>query len=247
MRRRRGGDRTRGPTFEGARACTRASTSWTLAAATLILLAYPSVGQESRTPQANPPPETKQPNPSPEPFSSALPTAEELRELVAYAEPVAARPHTVRLESFRGDTINGVYLVDSDLPTARHVAFGKDAQGFRYVWFSRRNPLRANLVALYQVDGRGLPDVLYWRQIDFDHKVARGREFRGPAAGGAAFHYSAGPPCGRSACGEDWRDLPLERLAVTGDFFEPLAALFQTAAQHGEPYLERPTASLPPR
>jgi hypothetical protein len=176
--------------------------------------------------------------------SSRLPTPEELSELVAPAESVAVSPYGVRLESFRGDTINGVFLVDSDLPSSRHVAFGKDARDFRYVWFSRKNPLRANVVAIYQVDGRGLPDVMYWRQIDFGAKAARAREFRAPAARGVSFEYASGPPCGRATCEPSWRSLPLERIAVEESFFEPLGRLFRSAARHGEPHLDRPVASL---
>jgi hypothetical protein len=175
---------------------------------------------------------------------SALPTPAELRALVAPAESVAVSPHGVRLESFRGDTINGIFLVDSDLPTSRHVAFGKDVRGYRYVWFSRKNPLRASVVAIYQVNGKGLPDVLYWRQVDFEAKVARAREFRAPAAAEISFEYSSGPPCGEPRCDEGWQDLPLERLRVDARFFEPMAKLFRAAAEHGESHLDRPVASL---
>jgi hypothetical protein len=176
---------------------------------------------------------------------SPLPTPEELRALVAPAESVAVSPHGVRLESFRGDTINGIFLVDSDLPTSRHVAFGKDPRGYRYVWFSRKNPLRASVVAIYQVNGRGLPDVLYWRQMDFESKVARAREFRAPAAEGIVFEYSSGSPCGEARCEPDWQDLPLERREVKASFFEPLGTLFHAAAEHGERHIDRPVASLP--
>lgn len=173
-----------------------------------------------------------------------LPSVRELAELVAYAEPVAKSPHAVRLESFRADTINGVYLVDSDLPSARHVAFGRDSEGRRYVWFSRRNPLRASLVALYDVDGTGGPDILYWRQIDFASKLARPREFRAPAARDVTFEYSSATPCGRATCEEGWRELALERIAVPETFLESVAGLFRDAARHGEPYVDRPVASL---
>lgn len=175
---------------------------------------------------------------------AGIPSPDEIRELVAQAEAVALRPHAVRLESFRGDTISGVFLVDSDLPSSRHVAFGKDAQGHRYVWFSRRNPLRASLVAMYQVDRRGPPDVFYWRQVDFEGKLARAREFRSPVARGVMFEYSSGPPCGRSDCGEGWRDLPLQRIEVRPEFFLPLETLFRAAAEHAESHLDRPVASL---
>jgi hypothetical protein len=176
--------------------------------------------------------------------SLPLPTPEELRELVGYAEPVALEPHAVKLESFRGDTINGVYLVDSDLPSARHIAYGKDAQGFRYVWFSRKNPLRTSLVAIYQVDGAGAPDVLYWRQIDNAERIARAREFRSPAASGLSFQYSSGPPCGKARCDPGWRELPLARIAVPREFFQPLERLFDAAARVGEAHLDRPVSSL---
>jgi hypothetical protein len=175
-----------------------------------------------------------------------LPTADELRELVAPAESVAIDPYRVKLESFRGDTISGVFLVDSDLPTARHVAFGRDAGGNRYVWFSRQNPLRASLVAIYDVDGRGLPDVLYWKQIDHEALLSRAREFRAPAAEGVVFEYASGRGCGTARCEEGWRDLPLERIEVPSRFLEPLGTLFREAAKHGEPHLDRPVASLDP-
>jgi hypothetical protein len=175
-----------------------------------------------------------------------LPTAAELRELVAPAESVALRPHRVKLESFRGDTISGVFLVDSDLPTARHVAFGRDAQGHRYVWFSRQNPLRASLVAMYDVDGRGAPDVLYWKQTDHEALLSRAREFRAPAAKGILFEYASGRGCGKARCDEGWRDLPLERIEVPAEFLEPMRTLFTEAAKHGEPHLDRPVASLDP-
>ncbi len=189
--------------------------------------------------------EGDRPDPPGAAAAGALPTPAELHALVAPAESVAVSPHSVRLESFRGDTINGIFLVDSDLPTSRHVAFGKDPRGYRYVWFSRKNPLRASVVAIYQVNGKGLPDVLYWRQVDFESKVARAREFRAPAAAGISFEYSSGPPCGEPRCDEDWQDLPLERLDVQTKFFEPLATLFRAAAEHGERHLDRPVASLP--
>ena len=176
---------------------------------------------------------------------SALPTPAELRALVAPAESVAVSPHSVRLESFRGDTINGGCLVDSDLPTSRHVAFGKDVRGYRYVWFSRKNPLRASVVAIYQVNGKGLPDVLYWRQMDFEAKVARPREFRAPAAKEIVFDYSSGSPCGEPRCEPGWQEVALERQNVKASFFEPLATLFRAAAEHGERHLDRPVASLP--
>jgi hypothetical protein len=175
---------------------------------------------------------------------SELPTPDELRALVAPAESVAVSPHGVRLESFRGDTISGVFLVDSDLPTSRHVAFGKDPRGYRYVWFSRKNPLRVSVVAIYEVNGKGFPDVLYWRQVDFEAKVGRAREFRAPAAAGVTFQFSSGPPCGEAKCEEGWQDLPLERVDVAAKFFEPLAKLFKGAAEHGEPHIDRPVASL---
>jgi hypothetical protein len=177
--------------------------------------------------------------------ASALPTPADLHALVAPAESVAVSPHGVRLESFRGDTINGIFLVDSDLPTSRHVAFGKDFRGYRYVWFSRKNPLRVSVVAIYQVNGKGLPDVLYWRQVDFEARVARAREFRAPAAAGISFEYSSGSPCGKPRCEEGWQNLPLERVEVETKFFEPLATLFRAAAEHGESHLDRPVASLP--
>lgn len=181
---------------------------------------------------------------TPSAATGTIPSSTELRALVAPAESVTVSPHAVRLESFRGDTINGVFLVDSDLPSSRHVAFGKDPRGYRYVWFSRRNPLRASVVAVYQVDGKGLPDVLYWRQVDYEAKVARPREFRAPAARGVVFEYSSGPPCGRAVCDESWQDLALERVDVDAKFFEPFKKLFRSAAEHGEPHLDRPVASL---
>jgi hypothetical protein len=182
-----------------------------------------------------------------EALTREIPTAAELRELVAPAESVAVNPHAVRLESFRGDTINGIYLVDSDLSVARHVAYGKDPQGFRYVWFSRRNPLRSSLVAIYQIDDEGPPDVLYWRKVDHEAKLARAREFKAPAAADVKFEYTSGPPCGKVRCQEGWRELPLERVSVPASFFEPLERLFEAAASHGEEHLDRPVASLAPR
>jgi hypothetical protein len=176
--------------------------------------------------------------------AGTIPSSAELRALIAPAESVTVSPHAVRLESFRGDTINGVFLVDSDLPSSRHVAFGKDPRGYRYVWFSRRNPLRASVVAVYQVDGKGLPDDLYWRQVDYEARVARPREFRAPAARGVVFEYSSGPPCGKAVCDESWQDLPLERVDVDAGFFEPFKTLFRSAAEHGEPHLDHPVASL---
>lgn len=150
----------------------------------------------------------------------------------------------MKLESFRGDTISGVFLVDSDLPSARHVAYGKDRDGFRYVWFSRRNPLRTSLVAIYEVNGASPPDVLYWRQIDRGLKLSRAREFRGPGAGSTLFEYGSGPPCGRPRCPADWRDLPLERIDVPVVFFEPVRRLFHAAAGHGEKHLDRAVDSV---
>ncbi|MBA2565116.1 MAG: hypothetical protein H0V09_06795 [Gemmatimonadetes bacterium] len=173
----------------------------------------------------------------------SLPSARELEDLVSYAEPVASRPHAVKLESFDADTIRGVFFVDSDLPSARHVAYGKDGRGYRYVWFSRRNPLRTSLVALYQVDGRGAPDILYWREIDQERKVARAREFRGPGARTVQFEYSSSPACRRPPC-EEWSEAPLQRLPAPASFFDPLRRLFAAAAEHGEAHLDRHVSSL---
>jgi len=58
------------------------------------------------------------------------------------------------------------------------------------------------------------------------------------------FEYSSGPPCGKPVCEEGWRELPLERIAVEREFFEPLGTLYDAAATHGEEHLDRPVASL---
>lgn len=157
----------------------------------------------------------------------------------AAADSILSTPGgRVGLESFDGDTVTGVYLRGVFHERDESVAYGRDADDRRYVWFSVGRDSMEYIALLYDVDTDLAPDFLLFRTIDPGRRMETLLEYRAPAASDQALDVQINPACAPPRCDpETWSVRPRTRIAVPASFFDPWRGVFGLAATRGEAWL----------
>lgn len=155
------------------------------------------------------------------------------------ADSILSSGTEVGLEAFRGDSVTGVYLRGDFRGEMESVAYGVDAQGQRYLWFSvDRGPTVRLVAMLIDVDLDVAPDFLLFRIVDEEARVEEAVEYRGPAARAAAIDIQFQPACAPPRCDPaGWTVRPRARLEVPPDFFGPWRGPLGLAAARGERWI----------
>lgn len=165
------------------------------------------------------------------------------------ADSILSSGVEVGLEAFRGDSVTGVYLRGDYRGEIESVAYGIDARGQRYLWFSvERNPTVKLVAMLMDVDLDVAPDFLLFRIVDEEARVEEAVEYRGPAARDAVIDIQFQSACARPRCDPaGWTVRPRTRREVPPDFFRPWRAPLGLAAARGETWLGEPRSTFAAR
>ncbi|MDX1623333.1 MAG: hypothetical protein R3199_05070 [Gemmatimonadota bacterium] len=164
---------------------------------------------------------------------------------LAASDSILSTPDAgVSLESFHGEVVTGVYLRGVFRGQEESVAYGIDANGWHYVWFSVwGRDSTEYLPMLYDVDTDLVPEYLLFRSIDWNARVERTIEFRDPGIADEPIEIQIQPACTPPRCDPDtWERPARERVEVPSAFFEPWRSVFALAATRGERWLGEPKA-----
>ena len=152
----------------------------------------------------------------------------------------------VSLESFRGDTVTGVYLRGLLEGRSESVGYGQDPGGRRYLWLSIGRGDSVDYVAmLFDVDQDLTPEFLLFRTVDHARRFESATEYRAPSVADADLDISLQPACAPPRCDPStWTVRPRARVAVPSHWFVAWRPLFGVAAMRGERWIGQPVASL---
>lgn len=172
---------------------------------------------------------------------------ESIRFAVDAADSILASTDRVSLESFRGDTVTGVFLNGTFRGEVRSVGYGADPEDRRYLWFSvGRGDSLDHVAMLYDVDLDLRPEFLLFRTIDRVRRAEFLFEYRAPAARDENLDIQVSPACQPPRCDPgEWTVHERQRFDVPPFWFEPWRPLFALAASRGERWLGDPVRTLP--
>lgn len=170
-----------------------------------------------------------------------------VRYTVDAADSILASTDRVSLESFRGDTVTGVFLNGTFDGEDRSVGYGSDPLERRYLWFSvGRGDTLDYVVMLYDVDLDLRPDFLLFRTIDARQQAEFLFEYRSPASRGENLDIEVSPACRPPRCDPAaWTVHERQHFEVPRFWFEPWRPLFALAATRGERWLGEDVRTLP--
>ncbi|HUP01417.1 MAG TPA: hypothetical protein VM737_07860 [Gemmatimonadota bacterium] len=171
----------------------------------------------------------------------------EVRYTVRAADSILTTPDGgISLESFRGDTVTGVYLRGLLGGRAESVGYGLDPGSRRYLWLSvGRGDSLEYVAMLFDVDGDLTPEFLLFRTVDHGRRIESATEYRAPGVDDGDLDITFQPACAAPRCDPStWTLRPREQVVVPAHWFIAWRPVFGLAAMRGERWIGEPVTAL---